>query len=59
MRLPTSSATGPAIPFLDIHSKDSIPYHRNTCSAMFTDALVTINSPGNGINLDAHQQMDE
>ena len=35
MRLPTSSATGPAIPFLDIHSKDSISYYRDTYSFLF------------------------
>jgi hypothetical protein len=32
----------PAIPLLGINPKDTPPYHKNTCSTMFTAALFAI-----------------
>jgi hypothetical protein len=32
----------PAIPLLDIYPKDTLPYHKDTCSPMFISALFAI-----------------
>jgi hypothetical protein len=41
-KIGNKSSSRPAIPFWDIYSKNTLPYHKDTCSTMFTVVFLII-----------------
>ena len=49
----------PAIPILGIYMKDAPPYHKDTCSSMFTAVLIITNKQKLEKNPDVPQQKQD